>query len=274
MTSSPVSTDDQVTPLVAAYVGPHWDSHYRRIWAEKGARTGLRDSRGWNLAAALLTIPWLVYRRRFVAAFGLSVLLFLVGIVAFQGGIWRLPFAIYWIGTTLAYGRLADGMVLRRAFRAATEALRQFGPGENAISASAKAGGVSGIGSTTVGTLLGVFHLLLLALMFLNPMGNDTKSASYMTQMISDLVSLRTAEEKIFTDSGRYTRNVDAVFTPTLGVNAPTFVVLTDTGFAVTVTRPERPGMVCGLAVGAVNPVKPTAWEGEPVCGSVRTGRD
>jgi hypothetical protein len=267
MTSSPVSTDDQVTPLVAAFVGPRWDSHYRRIWAEKGGRTGLRDSRGWNRAAALLTIPWLVYRRRFVAALCLSILLFVVGIVAFHGGIARLAFAAYWIGTTLAYGRFADGMVLRRAFRAATEALQRFGPGESAIRASAKAGGVSGIGSTVVGTLQLAFYVPLLFLMSMPLWGRyDIRFAGYKTQMISDLRSVGAAEEKIFVDSGRYTRNIDALFTPTFGANAPTFVVMTDTGFAVTVTHPGLPGMVCGLAVGAVNPVNPAAGEGEPVC--------
>lgn len=56
------------------------------------------------------------------------------------------------------------------------------------------------------------------------------------------------------------------VFSSTFGVNAPTFVIMTDSAYSVTITHTQVPGMICGMAVGVPNPVEPTAGEGEPAC--------
>lgn len=101
------------------------------------------------------------------------------------------------------------------------------------------------------------------------PKFSSVKQKGYKTQAISDLTSLRTAEETFFTDSNRYgtLTEISGKFSSTSGVGAPTIAASTSY-WSATVTHPQIPGMTCGVAVGTtVFPVAGVvAGEGEPKC--------
>lgn len=99
------------------------------------------------------------------------------------------------------------------------------------------------------------------------PKFSTVKQKAYRSQAIADLTSLRTAEESFFTDSNRYAtvNELGNKFSKTSGVGFP-IVIPTISTWSATLTHPNVPGMICGVAVGVPNPVNAAAGEGEPFC--------
>jgi type IV pilus assembly protein PilA len=99
------------------------------------------------------------------------------------------------------------------------------------------------------------------------PKFSSVKQKGYRTQAISDLTSLRTAEETFFTDSNRYATlaEISTKFSSTTGVGVPT-IVPTMSYWSATLTHAQLPGLICGIAVATTNPIDLTAGEGEPFC--------
>jgi hypothetical protein len=249
--------DDLTTPLVAAYIKKNWDSHYRAAWEKLGSPTGLRDGTTWNWPAALIPVIWLLYRRQYLFAIGWFV----------AGGVLSaIPNVslIAWIVSIVLFGMYGDRIILRKAWQAADAALRQHGPGEKALAQVAQSGGVS---SAALGCILvfpGIVIIGILAAIAI-PKFASTKQKAYLTEMRSDLASIRNAEEAFYTDSGRYTADLGAVFTPSAGVSVPS-IKLGDKAYSATVTHAQLPNRICGIAVGMPNPVNATTGEGEAVC--------
>jgi type IV pilus assembly protein PilA len=120
-------------------------------------------------------------------------------------------------------------------------------------------------GFTLIELLIVVVIIGILAAIAI-PKFSSVKQKGYKTQAISDMTSLRTAEETFFTDSNRYGTLAElANFSGTSGVGHPTIVQSTSY-WSATLTHPQIPGMVCGIAVATSNPVLTSAGEGEPVC--------
>jgi prepilin-type N-terminal cleavage/methylation domain-containing protein len=99
------------------------------------------------------------------------------------------------------------------------------------------------------------------------PKFSPVKQKAYRSQAIADLTSLRTAEESFFVDSNRYAtvNELGNQFSKTNGVGFPT-VTPGLSSWSATLTHPNVPGMICGVAVGMPNPVNTVAGEGEPFC--------
>ena len=121
-------------------------------------------------------------------------------------------------------------------------------------------------GFTLIELLIVVVIIGILAAIAI-PKFSSVKQKGYKTQAISDLTSLRTAEETFFTDSNRYGTLTDMAgkFSSTSGVGAPTIAPSTSY-WSATLTHPQIPGMICGIAVATTNPTLASAGEGEPVC--------
>ena len=121
-------------------------------------------------------------------------------------------------------------------------------------------------GFTLIELLIVVVIIGILAAIAI-PKFSSVKQKGYKTQAISDLTSLRTAEETFFTDSNRYgtLTEVASKFSSTSGVGIPTIVSSTSY-WSATVTHPQIPTMQCAISVATTNPVKTAAGEGEPVC--------
>ena len=249
--------DDSTTQLVAAYIKKNWDSHYRAAWEKFGSPTGLRDGTTWNWPAALVPVIWLLYRRQYLFAIGW----FVVG-----GVLSAIPNVslIAWIASIVLFGMYGDRIILKKAWQAADAALRQHGPGEQALAQVAKAGASAMRLSAAFWCCQRIVIIGILAAIAI-PKFARTKQKAYLTEMRSDLSAIRTAEETFFTDSGRYTPDLGTVFTPSAGVSSPT-IKLGDKSYSATVTHAQLPNRMCGVAVGMPNPVIATAGEGEPVC--------
>ena len=121
-------------------------------------------------------------------------------------------------------------------------------------------------GFTLIELLIVVVIIGILAAIAI-PKFSSVKQKGYKTQAISDLTSLRTAEETFFTDSNRYAQLTELAskFSSTSGVGIPS-VVPSTSYWSATLTHPQIPGMTCGISVATANPVNPGAGEGEPVC--------
>ena len=123
-------------------------------------------------------------------------------------------------------------------------------------------------GFTLIELLIVVVIIGILAAIAI-PKFSSVKQKGYKTQAISDLTSLRTAEETFFTDSNKYADLTNAAltakFSSTTGVGSPAIVASTSY-WSATVTHPQIPGMVCAVSVATANPVVATAGEGEPIC--------
>jgi type IV pilus assembly protein PilA len=120
-------------------------------------------------------------------------------------------------------------------------------------------------GFTLIELLIVVVIIGILAAIAI-PKFSSVKQKGYKTQAISDLTSLRTAEETFFTDSNRYAQLTELTsFSSTSGVGKPTIDPSTSY-WAATLTHPQLPGVTCGISVATTNPVNSGAGEGEPVC--------
>ena len=121
-------------------------------------------------------------------------------------------------------------------------------------------------GFTLIELLIVVVIIGILAAIAI-PKFSSVKQKGYKTQAISDLTSLRTAEETFFTDSNRYgtLNEISDKFSSTSGVGIPSIVPSTSY-WSATLTHPQIPGMQCAIQVGTTNPLKAGAGEGEPVC--------
>lgn len=120
-------------------------------------------------------------------------------------------------------------------------------------------------GFTLIELLIVVLIIGILAAIAI-PKFSGAKQNSYKTQAVSDLTSLRIAEETFFADSNRYAALTELnTFSSTSGLGI-TLIGNSTSYWSATVTHPHLPGMVCGVAVATVNPVNPAAGEGEPVC--------
>jgi UPF0716 family protein affecting phage T7 exclusion len=248
--------DDATTQLVAAFIKKNWDSHYRAAWNKFGSPTGLRRGTSWNWPAALVPFLWLLYRRQFLYGFawlGASLLLGMVPLIGF--------FA--WIASIILLGMYGDRIILNRAWQAADSALRQHGPGDQAIKEVTASGGVSNVLLGCVLILPGIFIIGILAAIAI-PKFSHAKQRAYRAVMRSDLQALLTAEEKYYVDSSRYTADVGSLFVPSTGVSSPAITVA-HKAFSATVTHLQLPGVSCGIAVGMPNPVG-VGGEGEIVC--------
>jgi hypothetical protein len=85
--------------------------------------------------------------------------------------------------------------------------------------------------------------------------------------LVSLLISMRTAEETFFTDSNRYTdrlKDLPMIHLP----SGLSFKLLsaTNASWKGIVVSTRLPGVECGVAVATPNPVSSSAGEGEPVC--------
>jgi type IV pilus assembly protein PilA len=121
-------------------------------------------------------------------------------------------------------------------------------------------------GFTLVELLIVITVIGLLASVAM-PKFSTVKQKGYRSQAIADLTSLRTAEENFFVDSNRYATVAELgnKFSHTTGVGI-TLVVPGLSNWTATLTHPNVPGMVCGIAIGLPNPINPAAGEGEPIC--------
>jgi prepilin-type N-terminal cleavage/methylation domain-containing protein len=99
------------------------------------------------------------------------------------------------------------------------------------------------------------------------PKYNGAKQTAYRAMVIADLSSLRTAQESFFADSGRYATltEIRTRIAPSDGLGTPTIIASTSF-WSATLTHPQVPGMLCGIAVSTANPVSASAGEGDPFC--------
>jgi len=120
-------------------------------------------------------------------------------------------------------------------------------------------------GFTLIELLIVVVIIGILAAIAI-PKFSAAKQKAYRSQAISDLTSLRVAEETYYADSNRYgALNELSTFSSTNGLGI-TLIGNSTSYWSATVTHPHLPGLVCGIAVATTNPVAPGVGEGEPTC--------
>jgi Tfp pilus assembly protein PilE len=245
---------DTTTPLIAAFVGRNWSSHYKAAWEKLGSPTGLRGGTSWNWPAALFTSWWLLYRRQY---------LFWIGVVVASAFVRSVPLAALpvWFVSIIVFGMYGDRIVLSRAYKAVDEAVKQHGPGEAAKAAVKKAGGTNGL----ILLLPAVLIVGILAAIAI-PKFAQVKQRAYVAVLISDLTSLVAFEEKAFATNSKYTDDL-AAFVPSTDVPRPGISLTGDSsGFVATVRHPSAMRYLCAVAVNMPNPVEPRAASGQPVC--------
>lgn len=257
--------DDEA--LLAAYVGPNWDSHYRERFAAFAAGTDPRPPR--VNPAAVFAPMWLAWRGFWVLQFGANIVfLFIIAFLAASadseaGLLMALAAAYVVLGTV--EGASGDRLVFWRARRALAGGRARGLDGDDAAAAMRKAGGVS-----VVGVFL-VPALTWLAFDWVTMAGHHhDHERAYAAAMKSDLRNLVTAEESYFADSVTYSATLVTDsgafggYGQSTGVTV-TIGVATGTGWNAT-AKHERTAWVCAIYVGDAPPPRPAANEGEPKC--------
>lgn len=270
--------DDQ---LLAAFVGPNWNEHYRESFA--AIRTGaasLGDTFNWAAALAPL---WLAYRGLWILQLGSCIALLVLGLAAnglleealmMSGveGAALVPLAIAYIVVGAAQGLGGDRLLYRRAAAAISRARSKGHDRDASLLTTRKAGGVSLAGVVLV-------PVGFCALLFWWSGGfhhHDYRDKAYLAAMKSDLRNLVTAQESYFADFVTYTPTPeDSVpspynsigphrFTASSGVTI-TVGVATATGWNAT-ARHNGIAKTCGIFVGDAPSPMEGASEGEPKC--------
>jgi Tfp pilus assembly protein PilE len=116
-----------------------------------------------------------------------------------------------------------------------------------------------------IAILVIVVGILIFGIVYTINESRNAKTHEPLIEMKTDLLRLRQAEELFFDDSGRYAADLDGSFhsfSPSL--SKPSSIVSTK-GYSATVTHSRLPNAICGMAVGARNPVA-DAPDGEATC--------
>lgn len=254
---------EEITRLVRAYIGPRWDEHYGRAWSKLGSDAGVNIGVSWNWAAALVTVPWLAYRKH--SQLGLGVVGAFLLANYFIGGLvnhltpWPIaPYAI-WLVIAAVFGCYGDLVILQRAYAVAADVHNEVG-GSKAIASSVIAkGGVS------PGQVAGVMALpIVLAaavyFVFLRPyLEHGRKIEEDALRSYVDEVS--TMQEIFHVDSARFVADTAAF----KGIadslkRRPPVIVATDSSYQATVSNQsplsdDPPLIECAIAVRAPNPL-------------------
>jgi hypothetical protein len=250
-------TDDTITPLIAAFVGKRWESHYSKAWQKFGSAAGLRPGTSWNWPAGLLSLYWLLYRRQYLYA-----LAYFVG----SGVINLVPFGFFaWLASIPVLCMYGDRIILDKAYKAADAALRLHGPGEKARADAEAAGGTSWLVFLILFIPFIVVFIGIIAAIAI-PKFASVKQRAYEVQMRSDLRSVATIEDSAFATSQKYTGNLGA-FVPTTGVKELQLTLTSDSaGYIATVTHSQLTSKTCAVARNLTKPFDSTAAGGEVAC--------
>lgn len=253
--------------LLAAYVGPRWDSYYRARFAARDAARGWRRLASWNWAAALVPF-WLAYRRRVDLQMGWAVLFVLVelGVIRLFNQDMRQglhdplgPFLITYAFIGALQGFSGNGAVYREARLAIRHAdAGGLGPAQ-ATEVVRQRGGVSGTGP------LVCLLLLVLALPF-TMVTHSPSDLMYVAPMKSDLRNLGAAMETYYADSLTYPAALPPGYSASTGITVE--LVHSDrSGFSARSRSIHTPAR-CGIFYGTAPPLGEGAREGEPQCQS------
>lgn len=247
--------------LLAAYVGPRWDSYYRARFAALASAQGWRRFIAWNWAAALAPF-WFAYRRRVDLQLAWSILFFPVwlGVIGvFNQDVRSLldplgPFLITYVLIGTLQGLAGTGAVYRRARLAIRHA-----DAPEATEVVRKRGGVSSMGP--------LICLLLLLLAFPGTkMPHSIRYSMYTSLMKSDLRNLVTAMESYFADTVTYPAALPPGYAMSTGFTVE--IVQADShGYSARVRHSFTPA-TCSIFVGSAAPLVENANEGEPKCQS------
>src|SRR3954464_4681619 len=105
------SSDDAITPLVAAFIDKRWESHYSKAWEKFGSSGGLRPGTSWNWPAGLISFYWFIYRRQYLYAFAYSIGSSIINL---------LPFGFFaWLAGIPLLCMYGDRLILDKAYKAA-----------------------------------------------------------------------------------------------------------------------------------------------------------
>lgn len=114
-------------------------------------------------------------------------------------------------------------------------------------------------GATALGPV--IVFLSLMA-----PTHGHSPERTAMTAMKSDLRNLVSTQEAFFDTTQRYHSDAGALrFVPSTSITPPR-ITLSDSGWSATNTHSKYPGITCGIAVSATNPLVASATDGEPAC--------
>jgi hypothetical protein len=269
--------------LLAAFVGPNWNSHYRDSFAaltavRSGERVGLGSPFNW---AAMLVPFWLAYRKFVLLQVG-AMIAFLALMVAailmtepLRNDGWGAAVLAYLaLGALQGFG--GDPLLHRRALRALRRVAVAGLEGDAALTRLRRMGGVSLLAPVaTPVAFVGTWMVLVPDLFF----HHHDHERAYVAAMKSDLRNLVTAQEVYFADSVTYTADPAVMvpvwtgtdttgpspyFLPSSGATI-TIGVVTGTGWNAT-ARHNGTSRTCGIFVGNAPPPVAGALEGEPKC--------